>query len=217
MTFKLIVFDWDGTLMDSEARIVDSMQGALEDIKGARQTAAQVRDIIGLGLTEAVRALLPEDAPAVHEAVVRRYRQRYLGSEGVPTPLFTGAGEVIKLLAEQEYLLAVATGKGRRGLDQALESSGLRDFFHATRCPDEAFSKPHPEMLLQIMTQLGTLPAETLMVGDTEYDMQLASNAGTAALAVSYGVQDAARLQKYQPLACLDDVRALPAWLSAHN
>jgi phosphoglycolate phosphatase len=217
MKYKLIVFDWDGTLMDSEARIVESMQGALMDVQRQAQTPQQVREIIGLGLHEAVRALLPEDEAEVHEQVVQRYRERYLGSQGVDTPLFPGAHQVVKALAEQEYLLAVATGKGRRGLDHALEISGLKEFFHTTRCPDESLSKPHPDMLLQIMDELGVFPAETLMVGDTQYDMQLASNAGASALAVSYGVHEKTRLMQFGPLDCLDDVREIPTWLARQH
>jgi len=214
MTFKLIVFDWDGTLMDSEARIVDCMQIAITDAGLAPPSEDAVRNIIGLGLLEAVRALLPGESDDRHLWIKERYRLRYLGNEGRPTPLFTGADDVVKGLADQGYMLAVATGKGRSGLDQAMESSGLGAHFHTTRCADETFSKPHPGMLLQIMDEMGVLPDETLMVGDTEYDMQLATNAGTHALAVSYGVHERERLMQHPVLGCVDDVREIPDWLS---
>ena len=146
--------------------------------------------------------------------MAEHYRRHYLGSQGKPTPLFPGAETVVRELARQDYLLAVATGKSRRGLNHSLEESGLGACFHATRCADEAFSKPHPEMLLQIMDELGTMPAQTLMIGDTAYDMQLAANAGAHALAVDYGVHSRERLMEHGPLDCLADVREIPAWLS---
>jgi phosphoglycolate phosphatase len=213
MNLKLIVFDWDGTLMDSEARIVDSMQGALRDLGLDPLSPGRVRNVIGLGLQEAVRELLPGEGGEVRARVVQSYRSHYLGSEGTPTPLFPGAGEVVRELAARGYLLAVATGKGRRGLDHALKASGLGPLFHATRCPDEAHSKPHPDMLEQIMDELGVVPEETLMVGDTEYDMQMAHNAHAHALAVCYGVHERERLMAHGPLACMADVRDIPPWL----
>ena len=214
MKYKLIVFDWDGTLMDSEARIVDSMQAAVSDVGLEEPEVDQVRNIIGLGLLEAEQILLPQQGPATHAQVVERYRQHYLGDDGIPSRLFPGADDVIRELAGRDYLLAVATGKGRRGLDQAMADTGVNDYFHATRCADEAFSKPHPQMLEQIMDTLGVGAAETLMIGDTEYDMRLAANARTDALAVEYGVHDRERLMRYGPLDCMSDVREIPGWLS---
>ncbi|MCW8881859.1 MAG: HAD-IA family hydrolase, partial [Sedimenticola sp.] len=116
-------------------------------------------------------------------------------------------------LAEQDYLLAVATGKGRPGLNKVLEETGLKPLFHSTRCADETFSKPHPEMLLQIMDELGVEPDNTLMIGDTEYDLQMAINAKTHSLAVSYGVHEVERLNQFNPLGCLDDIAELNGWL----
>ncbi len=213
MNFKLIVFDWDGTLMDSEARIVDCMQTAIAEAGLPAPSRQAVRNIIGLGLLEAVRALLPDHPAETHVEIKDRYRLRYLGAAGAPTPLFEGADEVVRGLAEAGYLLAVATGKGRQGLDHALQSCGLGAFFHTTRCADETFSKPHPDMLLQIMDEMGVEPHETLMVGDTEFDMQLAGNARAHALAVSYGVHERGRLMNYPVLGCVDDVREIPTWL----
>ena len=214
MKYKLIVFDWDGTLMDSEARIVASMQAAIDEAGLEPLPREQVRDIIGLGLVEAVHTLMPEQTRPVQELVAEHYRRHYLSSQGQPTPLFPGADEVVQELARRDYLLAVATGKSRRGLDRSLQESGMGEWFHATRCADEAFSKPHPQMLLEIMDVLGTRPEETLMIGDTAYDMQLAANAGAHALAVEYGVHSRERLQEHGPLACLGDVREIPGWLS---
>jgi phosphoglycolate phosphatase len=213
MRFKLIVFDWDGTLMDSEGRILDCMQGAFGDLGLPPREPQEVREVIGLGLEEAVAVLLPDAEPDLRRLLAGHYRQRYLGELGMPTPLFPGAAEVVAQLAAQGYLLAVATGKGRRGLNRALESSGLGPLFHATRCPDEAPSKPHPGMLEQLMEELGVEPRDTLMVGDTEYDMQMARNAGARALAVGYGVHGGERLLAQGALACLADVREIPSWL----
>jgi phosphoglycolate phosphatase len=217
MNFELIIFDWDGTLMDSEARIVDSMQDAFGDLGMPSPTPEQIRDIIGLGLREAVHTLLPEQDEGTRSALVGRYRARYLDAEGTPTPLFPGAYAVVDELFRRGYLLAVATGKGRRGLEQALRRSGLAPLFHSTRCPDEAHSKPHPDMLEQIMDELGVPPGKTLMVGDTAYDMQLARNAHVHALAVCYGVHERERLMAYGPLDCVADIRDIPAWLTARN
>jgi len=213
MKFQLIVFDWDGTLMDSEACIVEAMQYALADLGTISRTPQQIRNIIGLGLQEAVQALAPEVDAVQQLRIKERYRAHYLTRAGVPSPLFPGAKRVVAELAERGYRLAVATGKGREGLDRALRESGLGAYFHLTRCVDEAFSKPHPDMLLQIMDALGVAPQDTLMVGDTEYDMQLAANAGAQALAVCYGVHERERLLRHAPLACLGDVRDIPGWL----
>lgn len=214
MRFRLIVFDWDGTLMDSEARILDSMAAALRDLDLPLLDPQRVRDIIGLGLAESMQALFPESSERLREQVALRYRHHYLGASPIPTPLFPGAREVVEGLVQQGYLLGVATGKGRRGLDQAMRDSGLAPCFHATRCADETFSKPHPAMLQELMEELGARPAETLMVGDTEYDMLLAQNAGASALAVSYGVHGRERLLRHRPLGCVDRVSAIPAWIA---
>lgn len=212
--FSLLVFDWDGTLMDSEARIVACIRAASADLQLETRTQAQIRNIIGLGLREAIFSLYPEGDDALLQAMVDRYRYHFLSKNPTTSELFEGARETIEQLAEADYLLAVATGKGRQGLNKVLEETGLGVHFHATRCADETFSKPHPLMLEQIMDVLGVEPADTLMIGDTEYDMQLATNAGTAAVAVSYGVHDKARLLQHQPLHCLDAIDELTGWLS---
>lgn len=212
--FKLIVFDWDGTLMDSEARIVSCLRAAVKDLDLPDQGSDRYRNIIGLGLAEALSHLFPDVDGATHAALVDRYRHHFLDADATPSGLFSGAAEVVRYLEQEGYLLAVATGKGRRGLDKVLVETGLVSRFHATRCADETFSKPHPEMLLQIMDVLGAEPHETLMVGDTEYDMLLAKNAGTAALAVSYGVHDLTRLLQHDPLGHIDDISDLLPWIA---
>jgi phosphoglycolate phosphatase len=213
MTFQLIVFDWDGTLMDSEARIITAMERTLADMGMAPQPPRQIRNVIGLGLMEAIQTLLPGLDQSLQQQVQALYRLHYFGQDRLPSPLFPGAAEVVAGLSAQGYLLAVATGKGRRGLNSALQESGLAAYFHTTRCVDEAPSKPHPDMLLQILDELGVQPQDALMVGDSEYDMQLAANAAVQALAVTCGVHGRERLLRHRPLACLEDVRAIPAWL----
>ena len=212
-SFNLLVFDWDGTLMDSEASIVTCMQGAITDLECEPRSNDEIKNIIGLGLREAIDTLYPGTDDSFLKAMVDRYRYHFLGGGGDHSALFPGAEQTIKELSEAGYLLAVATGKGRSGLDMVLERTGLGQYFHATRCADEAFSKPHPQMLEEVMDELGAEPAETLMIGDTEYDMQMASNARTHALAVSYGVHEKERLMQHGPLHCLDAIDELNGWL----
>lgn len=215
MQFRLLVFDWDGTLMDSAARIVACMQSAALDLELPAPSTQAVQNIIGLGLQEALDQLLPDADAVLRQTVIERYRHHYLVENQMPEPLFPGVTEMLTELEQADYLLAVATGKSRRGLDRALERTGLKQQFLATRCADETFSKPHPAMLQQLMDELGVLPTETLMIGDSEYDLQMACNAGTASLAVSYGVHSPERLSQYQPLACLDTPDAIPPWLES--
>jgi len=214
MGFKLIVFDWDGTLMDSEERIVACIQAAFSDIGEPPPSRAAARNIIGLGLDEAMASLWPEGDMRQRRTVIERYRHHFLGANETPTPLFPGAREVVDWLAGRGYLLAVATSKSRRGLDCVLASTGLGERFHATRCGDETVSKPHPEMLFQLMDELGVRGRDTLMVGDTEYDMQMAHNAGASALAVCYGVHERERLLRHRPLGCLPTLLDMPDWLA---
>ncbi len=214
---NLLVFDWDGTLMDSEARIVACIQAAIEELGLEPREVACIRNIIGLGLREAIDALYPGSDNALHEAMTERYRYHFLTANPTRSELFSGAEETVRTLSEAGYMLAVATGKGRRGLDMVLEETGLGQYFLATRCADETFSKPHPRMLEELMDELGTEPTETLMIGDTEYDMQMAVNARAHALAVSYGVHEKERLLRHQPLHCLDDIGELSGWLEQYH
>jgi phosphoglycolate phosphatase len=213
--YDLLVFDWDGTLMDSAARIVASMRAAFIELALAPPAPAAARNVIGLGLSHAVAELAPGLDEVTRGKIIERYRAHYLELDDTPTPLFPGAAEVVAQLAAQGYLLAVATGKSRRGLDQALAQSGLRAHFHATRSADETFSKPHPQMLLELLDELGVGNEQALMIGDTEYDLLTARNAGVDALAVCYGAHAPERLLALGPLACLSAIDALPGWLAA--
>jgi len=210
---RLVIFDWDGTLMDSETQIVHAMHGAIDDMGLEQRTPDQCRNIIGLGLKEAVDTLYPGRDTAFREQFVEHYRHHWF-SIAHTSELFPGASETLRLLKESGFLLAVATGKGRTGLDKVLASTGLEDVFSATRCSDETQSKPHPQMLSEILEELDIVPDQALMVGDTEYDLLMAINAGISPVAVSYGVHERERLMQHQPLVCLDNISELVDWLA---
>lgn len=211
--YALIVFDWDGTLMDSEARIVACLRGAIIDLKLDHRDDYALKDIIGLGLREAIDALYPGSDERLHRELVERYRFHFLTANPTPSEMFAGAGETLEQLTRRDYLLAVATGKGRVGLDKVLVETGLGHHFHATRCADESFSKPHPQMLYELMEYLGVEPEQTLMIGDTEYDVLMAKNAGVDALAVSYGVHEVERMMTHQPAGVIHRIDELLDWL----
>ncbi|MDO8706088.1 MAG: HAD-IIIA family hydrolase [Sulfuricaulis sp.] len=210
---ELIIFDWDGTLMDSVAKIVSCFSAALADAGEPNPGENAIRHIIGLGLDEAVAVLLPRAATATRAQVGERYRQHFLHLDRTGMELFPGVRAGLENLAAQGYLLAVATGKARRGLDRVLRDSALAHLFCATRCADEAFSKPHPRMLEDILEQTGLEAERALMVGDTTYDMQMARHAGMDGLAVTYGVHGRELLAQHGPLACLDSFGEVYAWL----
>jgi phosphoglycolate phosphatase len=210
---KFIVFDWDGTLMDSEAQIVTCLHAAIADLELKPMDDNTVKNVIGLGLREAIDTLLPGRDDRFHQAFVDAYRTHWFQSES--SVLFAGAREVLDIIRQHEFLLGVATGKARRGLDRVLKDTGLTSCFHATRCADEAHSKPHPQMLLDLMEALEVLPEETIMVGDTEYDMEMATNAGAAKVAVRSGVHSGERLNRHAPLVCLDRIADMPDWMAA--
>lgn len=213
--FELIVFDWDGTLLDSAAAIVSSIQAACRDLGLPEPSPSRARHVIGLGLGDALRHAVPALPERDYPRMVERYRHHYLSRDHELT-LFPGVFEMIESLAARGRLLAVATGKSRVGLNRALAHSGLGPFFHATRCADECFSKPHPAMLEQLMDELGVSPERALMVGDTTHDLQMAKNAGVAGLAVSFGAHPREALEAEQPLACLHTPQDLAAWLREH-
>lgn len=211
--YELLIFDWDGTLMDSVARIVRCFRSALADAGVADPGEAAIRHIIGLGLAEAVEALLPREDTAARARVVEHYRERFLRLDQTEMPLYPHVREGLERLAQQGHLLAVATGKSRRGLDRVLALTDLAGLFVATRCADEALSKPHPRMLEDLLDHTATAPERALMVGDTVYDLQMARAASVAGLAVSYGVHPRELLAVHEPLACLDSFEQVCRWL----
>lgn len=213
--YELIVFDWDGTLMDSAGAIVRAIQAACRDLGLPEPSNAQARHVIGLGLADALQHAVPDLPADRYPEMVERYRYHYL-SRDHELALFAGVEAMIGDLSVAGHWLAVATGKSRIGLDRALGHSGLRDSFHASRCADECFSKPHPQMLQELMLEFGISPERTLMIGDTSHDIQMAANAGVDGLAVCYGAHTKEFLLEYAPLACLHSIDELSAWLKAN-
>lgn len=212
--FELLVFDWDGTLMDSAAAIVGSLQAACSDLGLPVPPDEKARFIIGLGLRDAMAHILPKLDPAQYPRVAERYRHHFVLRDS-GTTLFPGAAETVKELHAAGFMLAVATGKSRRGLDRSLVATGLASYFHATRCADEGFSKPHPGMLKELMAMLGVAPDRTLMIGDTTHDMAMAQSACIARLAAAYGAHPRHDLLAYEPVACVDGFPELRSWLLA--
>ena len=213
--FDLVVFDWDGTLMDSAACIAGSLQAACRDLDLPVPSDRDARYIIGLGLNDALAYILPALAPAEYPRVVERYRHHFMERDA-HTVLFRGASEMLHELRDRGHLLAVATGKSRRGLDRALAAAGLAEVFHATRCADEGHTKPDPGMLHRILEALDVAPGRALMIGDTTHDMQMARAAEVARVAVSHGAHETRELLEYEPLACVGDCGELRAWLMQH-
>jgi len=211
--FQLLVFDWDGTLADSEACIIDAMQLASEEIKLPKPEHAQIRDIIGLSLEAAIEILFPEVDEKIVKQIADKYREYYFSTATSPVPVFEGVVEVLEKLNQENYFLAVATGKSRKGLDRSLNETGLDKYFHATRCADETISKPHPQMLIEIIDFFSLKVADALMIGDSEYDLQMANNAGSESVAVSYGVHDVERLQQCEPLGIIHNISELSDYL----
>jgi phosphoglycolate phosphatase len=210
---RLLVFDWDGTLMDSVGSIVACTQKALADLGWGPVADGRIRATIGLGLREALTELMPEVSDEHYQRLLERYRDHWHGGLRDQPFLFAGVAEMLAGLRDAGFQLAVATGKSRRGLDYALAQSGLGDLFDATRTADEAFSKPHPQMLLQILEELGVRPGEAVVVGDTTYDLEMARNAGTSGIGVCSGSHTREELLGIEPLACLESVIHLPEWL----
>lgn len=210
--FDLIIWDWDGTLADSTSVIIDAITIASRELGLGEIPRAQASSIIGLSLNEAIKTLLGNIGPDNTQALAARYRDYYfLHEENIP--LFAGVADTIKTLHKRGFKLAVATGKGRRGLNLALEHADLTKYFQATRTVNECLSKPHPQMLDELMDHFVTTPERTLMIGDTSYDLQMAKNAGIPALAVSYGAQPRESLLPYNPLEIFDEFSRLSQWL----
>lgn len=211
--YKLLIFDWDGTLADSIGRIVEAMHVASQRSGFALCDDLAVKGIIGLGLPEAIRTLYPEISDTELVAFRQHYADHYIALEAEPSPLFEGVVESLAAFREEGYHLAVATGKARRGLDRVLKSHGWQDYFDITRAADETASKPHPLMLEQILAHCAVRPEQALMVGDSSFDLQMARNAGMPSVAVSYGAQSIDALRAYEPRLAIDHFSQLRAWL----
>lgn len=214
---KLLVFDWDGTLADSAAHIVYCVQQAAASLNMTVPEANSIKKGIGLGLLEAIGAVVPVSTSEERNALVQKYREIYIASwenqPHHPEKLFEGTREVLAHLKEN-YQLAIATGKSRKGLNRALKTYELLPFFIATRCADETASKPSPKMLYELLEETKVHPSEALMIGDTEYDLCMAKEAKVPALAVSYGTRTKEQLLTYQPDGCIDNIQELIPWLT---
>lgn len=211
--YKLLIFDWDGTLADSIGRIVEAMHVASRRSGFALCDDLAVKGIIGLGLPEAIRTLYPHISDAELVAFRQHYADHYIALEAEPSPLFDGVVESLAAFRDQGYHLAVATGKARRGLDRVLKSHGWEDYFDITRAADETASKPHPLMLEQILAHCAVRPEQALMVGDSSFDLQMARNAGVPSVAVSYGAQSIDALRAFEPRLAIDHFSQLRTWL----
>lgn len=211
--FDLIVFDWDGTLMDSTATIVKCIQAAAKDLGLPIPDSKSASYVIGLSLQNAMQAAMPGLDSKYYPRIVERYRYHYL-TKDKGLALFDGVREMLAELSQQGYFLAVATGKSRVGLNRALDAANLLSVFDATRCADETFSKPHPAMLQELTRELGQDMQRTVMIGDTTHDLQMAINAGASGIAVHYGAHPSHELQALNPLFSANSVPELHAWLN---
>ena len=215
---RLFVFDWDGTLMDSVGRIVSCLRQAAEEQGLADLGDAAFADVIGLGLPQAIAQLYPQLNPRQIEQFRDDYAARFVAADARPSQLFPGALQLLEALRARGHWVAVATGKSRRGLDRVLGELGLDDCFHATRCADETASKPDPRMLHEIVAALGAEPEQAVMIGDTEYDLEMAARARIRSLGVSYGVHSRERLARHGPARIVDSLPEILDWeeLRAH-
>ncbi|HHO70085.1 MAG TPA: HAD family hydrolase [Halothiobacillus sp.] len=213
-TPSLIIFDWDGTLMDSTNRIIDAFLHAMGDSPLPVLERERIRDIIGLSLPEAIAKLYPDAKESDRRALAKSYHAYYFT---IDTPIrpYEGAAQLLENLQAAGYWLAIATGKSRRGLNEALEMTGFGPMFVTTRTAEESASKPSPLMLHQILDETGKMPSEAVMIGDSCYDMQMANNARMAAIGITHGVHNRQQLLEHAPLFCVDNLVELGERLAA--
>ena len=211
--FDLIVFDWDGTLYDSTAMIARCIQSACADLKLPVPSVQDASYVIGMGLSEALQHAAPGLPPERYPELGARYRHHYAARQN-DLSLFDGTLPMLHALKERQHLLGIATGKTRRGLDDVLHTVQLKGLFDATRTADETRSKPHPQMLQELMAEVGVDPERTLMIGDTTHDLQMAQLAGVPRVGVSYGAHEPASFASYTPLQVVHSMAELDAWLA---
>lgn len=215
MKYQLLVFDWDGTIIDSASTIAECIRLAAADLGLDVPTKEQASHVIGLGLHDALRYAVPQLRTEQMSEFVARYRYHFLMRED-SMGLFDGMRELIAGISKVRTL-AIATGKSRRGLDRALDSTGLKPYFQSSRCADETNPKPHPAMLLELMSEFDVAPNAALMIGDTSHDLEMARAAGVDGLAVTYGAHPENNLRACSPRACVRTVAELGTWLSANT
>ena len=214
--FDLIAFDWDGTLFDSTKIIVRCIQAAVRDVGGTAPTDKDAAYVIGLGLMQALAHAAPDVPTEKYPELGERYRHHY-NAHFNDLSLFDGVLQMLADLRSRGHLLAVATGKSRRGLDDALRSAELKGVFDGSRTADETAGKPDPRMLLELMKQFGVPATRVLMIGDTTHDLQMAVNAGCPSVAVSYGAHEPEAFVVLKPLYVAHSVESLASWLKANG
>jgi phosphoglycolate phosphatase len=207
--YKLIIFDWDGTLMDSIDRIVSSMQSVALLIESPVPSQQQIKNIIGLSLPEALGLLFPSISESTIEQAKQLYKKQYSEIDTTPTPLFKHAMPLLDKLRSQNKVLAIATGKGRSGLERVMHESDTKHFFSASRCAQENLSKPDPQMLNSLLAELNFTAKDAVMIGDTRHDLEMARRAGIDAIGVTMGVDTKDTLNEYQPIAVVDSLLEL--------
>ncbi|MCK5881939.1 MAG: HAD-IA family hydrolase [Sinobacterium sp.] len=208
----VVVFDWDGTLVNSTAKIVSAMQQAARNESIEVLGDLPIQQIIGLGLPEAMKVLYPHSTQADCLRMQQAYKDAFVTIDNAEAcALFEGVEYCLAELEARNIRIAVATGKSRKGLDRMLKTYGWSDRFHATRCADETVSKPHPKMLQELSAELNVSPADMFMVGDTTFDLEMAKNAGIRSVGVSYGAHRVSQLEVFSPIAIVDCLRKLPA------
>ena len=213
--FDLIVFDWDGTIMDSTGLIADCIQLAACEMALPVPSLDTAKSIIGLGINDSVKRLFPQLSPGEQTQYALTYRKHFVARDH-EAPLYAGIRELLADLAMPERFLAVATGKPRAGLERAFGHTGIKSHFHYSRCADEGFPKPHPDMLLKLMEFTSVEPERVLMIGDTTHDLELAHNAGVRAVGVTYGAHRREHLEPHNAETVVDSVAELTAWLKNH-
>ena len=209
MKYKAIVFDWDGTLMDSITKIVETMQSSAKHHGYPVPDYDQAKDVIGISLLPALKQLFNIHDEIAAMELLHTYKEHFKEHTQTDSPLFSGAVELLETLKQRGYLLAVATGKGRQGLNSNWHHSNTEHFFTASKTADDAQSKPSPDMLQQILSELDLSADQVLMVGDTTYDMAMAEAINIDRIGVSFGVHSADTLQKHKPLAVIDELHEL--------
>jgi len=211
--YSFIIFDWDGTLMDSTARIVSAMQATAREAKLVEPSEKLVKSIIGLSMQAVMDKLFPQADEKLRQELFEIYRYQYVEGDPTPSPLFTEAKSLLNWLKEKGIVVAIATGKARAGLDRVLNEVGLLDFFDYSICADEAQSKPHPEMITSLLNQSGISASETLIIGDSVHDLKMANNATVDCVGVTSGANNFTELAEFQPVVTLERVCYLQSWL----
>lgn len=214
--YDLVVFDWDGTILDSTAAIVRAIQAASVEVGAAKPSDDKARYVIGMGLLDALKHAVPDLEESRYDELVSAYRRHYLSGDHELT-LFPGVEDLLSQLQAENRWVAVATGKSRVGLDRAMGHSGLGRYFDTTRTADETRGKPHPQMLEEIINQFAVAPERTLMIGDTTHDLLMAQNAGAVGLGITHGAHPVSALMDCAPIAVVDSIHDLNQWIKCNG